>query len=251
MLLLVLAAWAKPALAFDPERDTWLLPPPEQAAVRKRAGIEPLEFTRIRATGNDQEPEYASADQLGLIGAVIAGDRARLENFLKNGVNPNARPDLWGKTAMIHAVERNDVETVRLLLDAGADPDLKAGGYTPLGRAAILGYGRIAGMLLKYGADPDLRSSDGNTPLTAAASMNRLQVIRVLLPARPDYTLRNRHGRTALSLAAMEGYEEAVRIMLESGMDARVLDSNGNTALVMANGKNIDALLVKYGATTN
>lgn len=235
------------ASAFDPERDTWLLPPDVSRAQGVRVSAEPLEFARIRATGNDQEPEYASLDQRELIGAVIAGDHATLENFLKNGINPNARPDLWGKTALIEAIERGDVEMVRLLLDAGADPDVKGGGYTPLGRAAILGHGRITAMLLKYGADPDLKSSDGNTPLTAAASMNRLDVIRALLPARPDYTLYNLQGRTALSVAAMEGYEEAVRIMLEGGVDAAVPDRNGNTALVMADGKDIEEMLVKHG----
>lgn len=247
VMMLMLAALAAPASAFDPERDTWLLPPPDETRAQPRTAVDPLEFARIRAAGNDQEPEYATPDQLDLIDAVSKGDRERLENLLKNGVNPNGKPDLWGKTALIHAVERSDVEMVRLLLDAGADPDLKAGGYTPLGRAALLGYGRVVRMLLAYGADPDLKGSDGNTPLTAAASMNRTEAIRVLLSVHPDYTLFNLEGRTALSVAAMEGFEDAVRIMLEGGVDAAVLDRNGNTALIMASGKEIEELLVKHG----
>lgn len=207
----------------------------------------------MRATGNDQEPEFALPDQLALIDATARRDRPQVEAILKQGTNPNGRRDIWAKSALVLAVENGDVDIVRLLLDAGADPDLKAGGYTPLVRAALLGHLRISAMLLKRGASPDVKSSDGNTPLTAAAGMNRLDVVRALLAFRPDPTLQNREGRTALSVAALEGFEGVVKAMLDAGMDANVRDRNGNTPMVSAGlGDHgaIQALLVKFGGFT-
>ncbi|MDD4880938.1 MAG: ankyrin repeat domain-containing protein [Gallionellaceae bacterium] len=252
-VLLGLAALVPPAFGFDPERDTWLLPAESAWPAEARRPVAPLEFARIRATANDQDPEYATADQLALIDAAQRGDRNGLEALLKRGVNPNGRPDLWGRSALIHAVERDDVAMVRLLLEAGADPDLKAGSYRPLGLAAFLGHARIARQLLRAGANPDLKSDDGNTPLTAAAGMNRLEAIRVLLAGHADYTLFNLEGRTALSVAALAGFEAAVRLMLESGVDANVPDRTGGTAMVSAGidgHKPILALLVQHGAET-
>jgi ankyrin repeat protein len=248
LIMLAVVSW--PARA-DTELANWPLTPPVEEGTEKGPMVTPLEFARIHQTANDREPEYASADQLALIEAARKGDRPGLAKLLKQGVNPNAKPDLWGKTALIVAVERNDVEMVRLLLDSGADPDLLAGGYTPLGRAAFLGYDHVAALLLKYGADPDFKSKDGNTPLTAAASMNRLEVIRVLIPAHPDYTLFNREGRTALSVAAMRGYIDAVRLMLDAGVDPNVPNNTGSTALVAAgidHHEDIQTLLVHHGA---
>ncbi|OYY92887.1 MAG: hypothetical protein B7Y41_14100 [Hydrogenophilales bacterium 28-61-23] len=251
---LALFVLAPQALAFDMERDTWLFPAETGARQdAERRKFNPLEFARIKATGNDQEPEYAVEGQLELIHAVEKRDRERIDALLKNGVNPNGLTGQWGKSALILAVEQGDVEITRLLLDAGADPDLKGGGYTPLVLAALRGHARIARLLLKAGANPDFKSGDGNSALTAAASMNRLDVIRVLMPFRPDYTLFNREGRTALSVAAMEGFEQAVRLMLETGVDANVQDKNKGTALdstTFTDNKRIQKLLVDHGATT-
>ncbi len=252
--LLALALLAAPAHAFDPERDTWLLP--DAADARQSAPrllVDPIEYARIKATGNDLEPEYAGTAQLLLIRAVEQKDREQIETLLQQGVNPNGLTGPLGDSALAQAVRLGDVESVRLLLDAGADPDLKAAGYTPLVLAALRGHARIVALLLKAGADPDRKAGDGNTPLTAAAGMDRVDCLRALLAARPDITLFNREGRTALSIAAMEGFEEAVRVMLEAGVDPNVLDRSGGTALTstsLGDTARIEKLLVSHGAST-
>lgn len=254
LIALFAASIAGRVAAFEPERDAWLLPDEGQSQqAGPRTKVDPLDYARIKADGNYQAPEYATPEQRSLIEAVVHGDRLRLEELLQDGVNPNAKPDYWGKTALLRAVERGDVEVVRLLLDAGADPDLKSGGYTPLGRAALLGHGQVAERLLKAGANPDLKSSDGNTPLTAAASMNRVGVIQALLASDADPTLYNRLGRTPLSIAALEGFDELVRLMISAGIDVNMRDENGNKPLVSAiqgDHETILELLVDHGATS-
>jgi ankyrin repeat protein len=253
LVLLALLAIAGPAAAFEPERDAWLLADTPARATVPRQPRDPPEFARIRATGNDRELDYATGEQARLIDAAEAGERAALETLLQQGVNPNGLSGYRGSTALVHAVARGDVEMVRLLLDAGADPDQRGGGHTPLGLAALRGHTRVAGLLLKAGANPNLKSGDGNTPLAAAAAMNRPAVLATLLAAGADPALFNREGRTALSVAALEGFEDAVRAMLDAGVDANLRDRNGGTALAAAaidDHKSILKLLVDHGGSS-
>ncbi len=239
---------SKSALAFDPERDTWLLPdPPPQV----RQHYVPLEFARISRTANEREPVYAEGKQNELIQAAARNDAKQMEALLKSGVNPNAVVDEWGENALMHAVLFGNVDMTRLLLEAGADPNLKGRGFTPLGMAALQGRAQIVRLLLKAGADVDRKSSDGNTPIIAASIMHRAEVVRALLPYHPDMSIWNREGRVSLGIAVQEGSKDIVAMMLEAGVDPNVMDRNGNQPLSWSDGRHdIALLLVSRGGST-
>jgi ankyrin repeat protein len=58
-----------------------------------------------------------------------------------------------------------DHESVRALLEAGADPNVRQqGGLTPLHAAAHHGDTELADLLLKHGADPELADDSGKAP---------------------------------------------------------------------------------------
>src|SRR5215472_16996867 len=80
----------------------------------------------------------ALAGDLGLqlVNAAAEQDKAAIRAFLKQGANVNAtRPD--GATALLWAAHWNDLETVDLLLHAGAKVDAADDhGVTPLAQAA-------------------------------------------------------------------------------------------------------------------
>lgn len=61
----------------------------------------------------------------------------------------------------------------------------------PICRAAYLGYQKIAALLLKYGADINLRSSDGRTPLHWAAFRNNIPMLQFLIDNGADITLED------------------------------------------------------------
>lgn len=255
---LALALGTAAAHAHDIDRDAWLLPPePEFARSprEQRPAWEPLDFVRVGQTGNDRAPEYARDREARLIAAARL-DREGAEKLLAEGANPNRSGDEYGNRALPHAVAAGDVELTRALLDAGADPDLRGHGLTPLGLAAIKGQARIARLLLAAGADPDLKGADSNTPLYNAALLDHAAVIRELLPYRPDFArlnagLPNYEGLTALGIAAMEGNVAALEALLAGGAGTETLDKSGRTALfyaVMRERRGAVLLLLEHGA---
>ncbi|MDQ8039885.1 MAG: ankyrin repeat domain-containing protein [Rickettsiella sp.] len=70
------------------------------------------------------------------------------------------------------AIKKKDLYTIHTLLITGADPNvvLKEHKYLPLMLAAELGQQRSVALLLKYVANPNLRSAHGHTSLSLAAN---------------------------------------------------------------------------------
>jgi len=68
------------------------------------------------------------------------------------------------------AARQGEIESVKALLDAGADINQRGAGdpVTPLLIATMNGHFDLAKMLLDKGADPNLAQSNGVTPLYAA-----------------------------------------------------------------------------------
>ena len=98
-----------------------------------------------------------SYDGTGLIRAADRGHPRIVDRLLRAGVEVDHVNEL-GWTALLEAVVLGDggpahVETVRLLLDAGADPDLPDGeGTSPLAHAERRGHTAIADLLRAAGA---------------------------------------------------------------------------------------------------
>jgi hypothetical protein len=75
----------------------------------------------------------------------------------------------------------NSVESVRILLDAGADVNAtQAGRFAPLHQAAANGKKDVVMLLLEYGADPKACCDQGKTPATYARERGHTEVVELL-----------------------------------------------------------------------
>jgi ankyrin repeat protein len=77
----------------------------------------------------------------------------------------------WGGLAPMHlAARQGEAESVKALIDAGADVNQRGAGdpVTPLLIATMNGHFDLAKLLLDKGADPNLTQANGVTPLYAA-----------------------------------------------------------------------------------
>ncbi|RAH64635.1 ankyrin repeat domain-containing protein [Aspergillus aculeatinus CBS 121060] len=107
------------------------------------------------------------------------------------------------------AAKDGHVGVARLLLAAGASPDVKdTFGQTPLVKAAQAGWKEVVQLLLATdGVDRNSQDAEGRTPLSWAAENGFVDVVKVLLAADGDPTLPDNDGKTPLSWAEDFGNE--------------------------------------------
>jgi len=138
---------------------------------------------------------------------------------------------LFGKKDLIHAAEKGDTETVKMLLNKGADVNAKdKDGETALMYAAQKGHTEIVEILLINGADINAKDKDGNTALILAAAWGvistvgkviyaytvheeHIKTVKMLLTMGADVNAKNKDGVTALTYTAPKGYNEIVRLL--------------------------------------
>ena len=120
---------------------------------------------------------------LGL--AAFFGHRAIVEFLLKNGADLKISARNGQKVTALHgAVARRDLEIVKMLLEAGADPNARQErGFAPLHDAAANGNAALVELLLKHGALANAKTDDGKTPADMAAERGHKEVVERLRKA--------------------------------------------------------------------
>lgn len=104
--------------------------------------------------------------------------------------------------ALIEAATRGDAAGVRLLISQGAEMDQRGNPSGPLFNAAYYGHVEVVQVLLEHGANPDIRNSVNSTPLMGAAEQAKTAVVSLLLAAGADALLENNYKMTARAYAA-------------------------------------------------
>ena len=140
--------------------------------------------------------------------------------------------DRSGKTPLRVAAEVGNVEALKTLAKAGADPNARsASAETPIHALASDGTAETVKALLHAGADPNAPTARGITPLDLFAALNKdAETVAVLLDAGADLNARDRQdGSTPLHTAAGVGTAEVVAVLLEAGADPNALDRNRKT----------------------
>jgi ankyrin repeat protein len=112
------------------------------------------------ATGGS-EPGQSSQ----LYGSASSGDVLAVRLLVKHGADVNSRDPLFGYTATHGAASRNQVDVLKVLLELGADPDIRTHESAPFPQQTALGVAARSGavetveFLLKHGV-----SLSGNPP---------------------------------------------------------------------------------------
>ena len=162
----------------------------------------------------------ARAADPGLIEAVKAGEVETVRALLDGGADVDA-PASDGATALHWAVHRDDAGLVDLLLEAGADVTVaNRYGVQPIALAAENGSAAILDKLLRAGADANAALPGGETALMTAARTGYPDTLRALIAHGADVNARDAtHGQTPLMWAAARGHARAVHVLAEAGGD--------------------------------
>lgn len=159
-----------------------------------------------------------------------------------------------GSTALLRAIMSDDAAQCERLIGEGADircrtrlrreafadrgKRLPAGldslEVDPILLAAFTGNGDIVRLLLRAGADRDVRAERGHQPIHIAAMAERTAALEVLLEAGANVDAEGERGTTALMIAAERGDLEAIKLLLRAGADPNHANQLGSTALLIA-----------------
>ena len=200
-------------------------------------------LAKLRDARDKQELELATA--------VADNDPLTLVKLLKQGIDPNLRIVGQNQEPLIFLA----FEKIQFTLPFYKVGDLPKTSYKITAKSECLH------LLLKYGADPNLRDSQGRTALEIAILWCLPQTVKLLLLNGADPNLLDRSGRTPLIQSVVLGIQDGRAIehkleimmhLLDSGAEIDALSAAGKTALMYAVGnarQEIVELLVSNGAS--
>jgi ankyrin repeat protein len=184
---------------------------------------------------------WAASNDVRIAEAAMQGDRDAVRALIEQNAQVNGSQG-DGMTALHWAAFKDDVETAKMLLAAGAN--LKAttrnGALTPLLLACVNGNPAMIEALLNAGADPNSAKADGATALMAAATSGNADALKILIDHGADVNATEKvHGQSALMFASALNRPGAIRMLASRGavlntttrvekLEAQKLDDNGN-----------------------
>jgi uncharacterized caspase-like protein len=187
-----------------------------------------------------------------LIRAVSRGDITTVRTMLARGADVQVR-DANGRTALMYAAENGDPTTVQALLMNGADVDARDWqDWTALMYAAESGSATTVQALLANKAHVNAKTEgSGWTALMSAASRGHTAVVQSLLANGAEPNARDKEGQTALFRAVQKGYLAIVQALLTGGADVDIKNHAGKTPVEVAEAEGFTriAQLLKQAGT--
>lgn len=202
------------------------------------------------------------------MGAILAalkqGDFQNVKDLIQEGGNLDL-PDESGITPLQYSIENGHIDIVRLLLMAGADPNVENGLLVNDGQLFIDSNNQSTEedetlviehiikeiqnlkstsalhiaikrndmeslkLLLEYGADPNVLDLGCCSPLHWAATKNNLVAVKLLLDTKADPNLKDLAKSTALHEAVRKKNYEIVKLLLKYGASPNIEDISGTT----------------------
>ncbi len=183
-------------------------------------------------------------------GQYFPGDTTRFNSMLRN---PEAQSDI--NYALLTASVNGDSLQIRWLLRYGADVETSTlEGNTPLIFAVANNRLLAVKILLESGANPNARNGYNESPLILAAKNNNLDITEYLIRDSADIQHADRYGATSLHYASVYGYFYMADMLLYYDADISKKTADGTTPLMAAvwsGSADVADLLIQNGASVN
>jgi ankyrin repeat protein len=222
--------------------------------------------------GADAKYAEPARGQTALMWAAAEGNTSTVEALVEHGADIHAHSK-GGLTPLLFAVREGKIDTVRSLLKSGADVNetWKAGrgtgvsGISAMVLAVANAHYELAALLLDAGADPNAAAQgwtalhqitwvrkpgkgDNDPAPEGSGNLSSLDMVRKLVAKGANVNARmtrsgnvgrtsmNMTGATAFMMAARTADAPLMRLLVELGADPRLPNADGSTPLMAAAG---------------
>ena len=178
-----------------------------------------------------------------------------LKKIIEQGVDVNA-VTYGSLTALVIACSTCQTESVKVLLQLGADPNIGTGFSMPTLHVAVIGNcpSETLQEIIKYKVDLDAQDKDGRTALLLACENRQEEAVQVLLEAGSNPNIRDNYGFTSLMVAVVRGCrKKIIRAIIDRFADVNVTLESSSALMMACCERREDAIrvLLKAGADTN
>lgn len=147
--------------------------------------------------------------------------------------------DNLGNNLIMYAFEGGDDKTINIVLNLAKElgflKDIvnsqNSMGRTILHAATIKNMGSVVELLLNNGADPNIKNSDGDTPIFNAVWNENLELVKILEKYGANVSELNNEKQNVLMLSAKFNFKEIAEHVLKSGVSVNAQDNKGKSSL--------------------
>lgn len=170
---------------------------------------------------------------------LLEGTPEEVSILIKLGCNPMSIDSVYNRPMFFWSIQSNDVETIDMLLKAGADINCIDGdGDTGLHVAVECCYVNSLKKLLSEGANINVKNKIGRTPLHCAVMTGLIHKNNIiwLLKAGANTDIRDNEGKTPLEycrrpdLAAMQKIFDKYAVYVQKGIiensNEKIIENN-------------------------
>ncbi len=195
--------------------------------------------------------------QNDIIEAVTKGQINTVKALLDNGANANQKGK-DSKSLLLIATEKKDLVMAKLLLQYGANVNQQDNILnSPFLYAGALGYTELVKLYLDHGADFKIFNRYNGTALIPACERGHVETVRLLANTKEfpiDHI--NRLGWTALLEAIILGdgsqkYVDIVQILLDANSNKNIADNEGVTPLQHARKRGFNKIVTLLEAKSS
>lgn len=152
---------------------------------------------------------------------------ATIKLLLAVGANINYA-DWLGKRALTYASDKGYEAVVKILLKKGANPNVRSMGETPLVCALKKGHNNIVKRLIGSGAQVD------NVSFISVIEAGKSDIAQLFITSGANINACDDNGKTVLMIAVEKFNVSIVNALIEAGADIDAQDRNGQAALIIA-----------------
>jgi ankyrin repeat protein len=189
---------------------------PSLASARDGNGLPVILLALFHRQREAADALLAAGPELGILEAAATGRADRVRELLENDPAAIRERTPEGFTTLGLAAFLGGADAVRVLLEHGAHPDDDADnpfGVRPVHAASAAHDHETMRLLLEAGADPNQRQRGGFVPLHEAAHTDDVEMARLLLAHGADPAAADDEGRDARRIAADDGSERVAALL--------------------------------------